>query len=194
MYDNKREMKYQQHQRAFTLLEMMIVIALLGILAIVLLPSWKGLSRATSLRGTTTLLLSSFEEARLNAIQHHTETWVLFQHTADYDRYCTLQRGEDEKMQLLTSWIRLPTGITFDTTSESIMTVPPSLKMMEMLSERPLQGEGMLGLLSYNGQGGILFPDTHLLLALTTQSQKIILRSEIIFSPTTGRALLKKEK
>ncbi len=189
---------YKKNSAAFTLLEILITLALLVFLAALFFPSSKGLGRATTLSGTDTLLLTSFEQARLAAIQEHAETWVIFQHRepSASDRFCTLQETEDKTMKLLMPWTSLPPGVSFEGDSKSIPITALSEKIrtfLMTLSQGSLQGDETLGGLHYNTQGAIVSSATgtqnlHLDLVTTT---KQVIHDRISFSPLTGRACRK---
>ncbi|MBX9743079.1 MAG: prepilin-type N-terminal cleavage/methylation domain-containing protein [Chthoniobacterales bacterium] len=180
----------------FTLLEMVIVLALLTLLATLFFPSWKGLFRSTTTANTTALLLGSFEEARLSALQKHAQTWIVFQHRSQGDRCCSLQRGKDGVLHPLGPWFSLPSNMALELAAESIMTVTPPSEIIQTLSEDASQEECKWGAFCYNAQGAITFPSaaSHPLhLDLVTTSLQPAIHDQIFFSPLTGRAFRKSD-
>lgn len=182
--------------RGFTLLETVIALALIVCCMALLFPSWKGLFQSTTTASATTLLLTSFEEARLNALQKHAETWIVFQHCSQGDRYCSLQRGENGIFHLLRPWLSLPSSMAWEITPESIIMAPPPSEVLDALSENTSKAEGNWGALCYNTSGAIVFPasENHFLhLDLSTKVHQRIIHEQILFSPLTGRALRKSD-
>ena len=181
--------------KAWTLLEMLMVMALLLCLAVLTFPTWHGLQKKILTHGSTDLLLSGLEEARTTAIQHHLETWVIFQHRSEGfgDRFCTVQKPEDENNSSVTHWETLPAGVVFNLEPKTLMSVSPPEEIIRALPEY-VPGESMvLGSLCYNSQGAIVQPAVggdQLLLELTNTSKNQMASDQIVFSHLTGRAIL----
>ena len=73
--------------KGFTLLELMIVIAIFGILAAVMTPSFLAWRDRSKVRGDATELRSAFESAKLRAIKHNTNVVVVFPDNVSYQAF-----------------------------------------------------------------------------------------------------------
>ena len=180
---------------AWTLIEMLMVITLLLCLAALTFPSWHGLQKKMLAHGSADLLLSSLEEARTTALQHHLETWVIFQHRTESigDRFCIFQKPEDEKSSPAVHWVALSSGVIFNLTPKTIMSEALPAEVIRVLPEYVAEENVGLGAICYNGQGSIVQPaegDDQLLLELTSTSKNKTLSEPIVFSRLTGRAML----
>ena len=70
--------------KGFTLLELMIVIAIFGILAAIMTPSFLEWRDRSKVQGDATELRSAFESAKLRAIKHNTNVVVVFPDNVSY--------------------------------------------------------------------------------------------------------------
>ena len=70
--------------KGFTLIELMIVIALLGIMAGVMAPSFLEWRDRSKVQGDAGNLRAAFEMAKLRAIKHNTNVVVTFPDTTSY--------------------------------------------------------------------------------------------------------------
>jgi prepilin-type N-terminal cleavage/methylation domain-containing protein len=64
--------------RAFTLMELLIVLAIMGLLAAIALPSLKGIQKSNTMTSATSQLLADLARARQTAIRERTTVHVLF--------------------------------------------------------------------------------------------------------------------
>jgi type IV fimbrial biogenesis protein FimT len=70
--------------KGFTLLELMIVIAIFGVLGAVITPSFLEWRDRSKVKGDATELRAAFESAKLRAIKHNTNVVVTFPNTTSY--------------------------------------------------------------------------------------------------------------
>jgi len=70
--------------KGFTLVELMIVIAIFGVLAGIITPSFLEWRDRSKVRGDATELRAAFESAKLRAIKHNTNVVVVFPDTTSY--------------------------------------------------------------------------------------------------------------
>lgn len=106
---------------AFTLVEMLIVIALVAVLSALLVPSMQGLFGVVGRRGGANTLAMGFEQAKLEAIKHGTAAFVGFATTINEDTFSSFivyrALRSDEAVtntNLITPvsrWVRLPRGV-----------------------------------------------------------------------------------
>ena len=76
-------MKTIYRNKGFTLLELMIVIAIAGILAVIAIPNWFTWRATAKINGAATNLRGDLEMAKMRAIKENTRVVVLF----EADRY-----------------------------------------------------------------------------------------------------------
>jgi type IV fimbrial biogenesis protein FimT len=73
--------------KGFTLIELMITIAIIAVLAGIITPSFLQWRDRTKVRGDATNLRADFETAKLRAIKHNTNAIVTFTNTTSYSGY-----------------------------------------------------------------------------------------------------------
>ena len=73
--------------KGFTVLELMIVMAIFGLLAAVMTPSFLEWRDRTKVSGDATQLRAAFESAKLRAIKHNTNVVVTFPDTTSYQAF-----------------------------------------------------------------------------------------------------------
>jgi prepilin-type N-terminal cleavage/methylation domain-containing protein len=121
---------------AFTLIEMLIVIAIIAFLSALTLPSLQGLLGVSGVRGGSSTVLAAFDQARAAAIENGTDVYVGFPPGNFTDpgdpntRFSALIvfRGAkiDEAvgtLRPLTRWLRLPSGVVMQITNMTLGTV-----------------------------------------------------------------------
>ncbi len=111
----------------FTLVEMLIVIAIVVLLSALLLPSMQGLFGVVGRRGGANTLALGFEQARLEAVKHGTPAFVGFANAASEDAlssfiiYRALRFDEavtnTNRVVPISRWMRLPKGVFLAPTS-----------------------------------------------------------------------------
>lgn len=106
---------------AFTLIEMLIVIALIAMLSALLVPAMKGLTGVAGVRGGVNTLTGALEQARLTAMQNGTTAYVGFPFQAtnkesSHSSVIILRRDttNTNNVVAVTRWIKLPQGIMIE--------------------------------------------------------------------------------
>lgn len=122
----------------FTLVEMLVVAALIAVLSALTLPAMRGLVGASGVRGAVSSVLGTLEQARNAAIEAGTDVYVGFP-AGGFDDDSLVRssmivvRGprpasdpEDDAFLPLTRWIKLPTGVVIDASGSNLID-PPDL-------------------------------------------------------------------
>jgi len=120
-----RPPRHRANRAAFTLIEVMVTVAIIAIMAALLTPAVRGLMGVAGPRGGVNSLAGTLEQARLAAMQSGVPTYVGFPLTLRSDEEATFssflvfreptaeELEEDSSLQFvpLSRWIRLPTGV-----------------------------------------------------------------------------------
>lgn len=109
--------------RGFTLLEVLVTVAIIAVMASLLTPAVRGLMGVTGPRGGTNSLMAVMEQARLSAMQTGQTTFVGFPFGASdseaaYSSVIVFRTASDEEQAEdsvqfvpVTRWIRMPPGV-----------------------------------------------------------------------------------
>jgi len=143
---------------AFTLIEVLIVVALVAILTALIAPSLQGLLGIVGGRGGVTALSGAIEQARLEAIKNGVPAFVGFPDDITNEEafssviICRARRSDEEQagagpVIVVSRWLRLPRGVFIDpeslktavTTTQSLSGQLPRLATNNVASLRSLK-------------------------------------------------------
>jgi prepilin-type N-terminal cleavage/methylation domain-containing protein len=180
---NAAQPRLRRHfQHGFTLLEMMVVIAIMIIVAGFMAPALTSLSKANGRKAAIANLLGGIEQARAEAIKSGQATYVVFpmftsgpQSTLDRYSYRSYAIFEDDAanpgtVKQLTSWKSLPTGTAMrssGTAALSNLADPASLSPAPTFTFSPDTGSTpVFRCLKFNTNGEVEAPATNVLLGV----------------------------
>src|SRR5438093_4104478 len=169
--------------RAFTLVEMLVVLGILVILLSAVLPAVTSLSKANGRKAAMANLLGGIEQARAEAIKSSQATYVVFptfgagtaQSTLDRYNYKSYAIFEDNaanpgSVKQVTPWKALPTGVALRATGTAALanlTDPASLNPAPTFSFTPDTGTTpAFRCLKFNFNGEVEAPATNVLLGV----------------------------
>lgn len=118
---------------AFTLLELLVTVALIGILSALMAPAVQGLLGVTGPRGGMNTVSAAIEQARLSAMESGRPAYVAFpldekDEEVAYSSLLVFRRGSEEDgdtpLVPITRWLRLPKGVYLETDKEKLLDYP----------------------------------------------------------------------
>jgi len=168
----------------FSLLELLLVIAVMAIMMSLMLPAIAGFSSTAGRRGAVNILMSTFEQARVAALETGQTVYVGF---ADenfpvedmrYAAFLVFRDATEEekaansnrKFVVLKKWTRLPKNISFKRVNSSL--VPASASSAQFSSLKNEMGSAYAGwsekmpVIAFNSSGAVDQPSTNLCIFL----------------------------
>jgi len=188
-------------RRAFTLVEVLVTVALIAVMATLLTPAVRGLMGVAGPRGGVNVVSSAIEQARLSAMESGETTYVGFPFSsANLDeeiRYSSVivfrdaRDDEDGDYIPISRWLRLPQGV-FIETSDLGDTENPGGAVPKLNSQQP----GSLSVLKFD-RFGKLFEEQPVVLRVGQKAKPTEgfigganQHFEITVQPLTGRAMV----
>lgn len=175
--DDVSTMQKSVRKRAgFSLLEMLVVVAVIAIMMALMLPAIAGFSSTAGRRGAVNILMNTFEQARVAAIESGQTVYVGF---ADADfpvedmRYAAFvvfrEATDEEKTSgksyvVLKKWTRLPKSIAFKNTSKSLVGADELKKSFAGLASLmgSAQSDERFPCVAFNSSGAVEEPANNL--------------------------------
>jgi prepilin-type N-terminal cleavage/methylation domain-containing protein len=114
---------------AFTLLELLAVVAIIGIMSALLTPAVRGLLGVSGPRGGVNILSAALEQARLSALESGVPSYagLMVDTNAGHSAVLVFRdpRGnETNKLVPVTRWVRMPQGVYHRSKDLDSFTVP----------------------------------------------------------------------
>lgn len=171
-------------ERGFSLVELLVVVAILSLLISLMGPIVEGMASPSGRKGAVTIVMNTLEQARASAIQRGRDVVVVFWKkngtTAQFDEQdamIVLQRNEgDNDWEPVSRWVKLPRGVLFfegDDPSSAIFTNTGNL-------------HGVTGLPGVNNLAAVT-PHLRWVRFSSTGSVKSPTSSQLIVSLTEGQ-------
>lgn len=128
--------------RAFTLLELMVVIAIIAIMLAAIVPAVNSLSKANGSKSAVSSVINALEQAKSLAVTSGSATYVVFADQSTPDRYrnkafIVFQDDKNFAQVPVTKWSFLPVGVSFRP-NEGILTLPSSSSALMFACPSPV--------------------------------------------------------
>ena len=160
-------------QRAFSLLELLAVTAILALIAGLLAPALQGLTSPAGRKGAVTIVMNTLEQARVSAIETGREVVVVFwkkngtdeSQPDEQDAMLILRKNDSEAWEPITRWIKLPRGVLFHGGDEDSKILSDASGLAEV-SDTTIQSlpgnpsKNTLGAVHFSPTGSVQLPST----------------------------------
>ena len=163
-----RPHKRTSRTKGFSLLEMLVVVAIMAVMMSLLLPAVAGFSSTAGRRGAVNILMNTFEQARVAALESGRPVYVLLyrRNFPEADSVMIVRDREDgdqtQELERLTKWIKLPKGVLLHNPpgAASILSQAlPSEVSVTRLSPSPQLATGeSLNAVKFNESGAVEYP------------------------------------
>ena len=165
--------------RGFSLLELLVVIAIMAVMGSLLLPAISGFSSTAGRRGAVNILMNTFEQARVAALESGQTVYVGFA-DADfpveemkYSAFIVFRDATDEEKNdplnprtyvVLKKWTRLPKTIAFKNTPKSLVGTDELKKQFTGLASQVGSGQAdeKFPFVAFNSSGAVDQPASNL--------------------------------
>ncbi len=155
------------HASAFSLIELLVVVAMIGLLLSFMGPAIEGLAGAGGRKGGVTIVMNTLEQARVTAIQRGREVVVVFwkkNGIGEQDAMMVLQRTDGiPPWEPVSRWVKLPKGVLFHSGDEESRILDGSaLDAITGLELDALPGkpdEAALGVIHFTKTGAVQAPN-----------------------------------
>ncbi|MEI6395796.1 MAG: prepilin-type N-terminal cleavage/methylation domain-containing protein [Verrucomicrobiota bacterium] len=159
--------RYRSRFLGFSLLELLVVVAVMAVMASLMLPAIAGFSSTAGRRGAVNILMNTFEQARVAALESGRPVYVIFYRRIfpDSDAIMVVRDPEDglstTPLERLTKWIKLPKGVLLhDPGAANILSqaLPPEIGTTRLSPAPQLASGEILNAIKFNESGGIEYP------------------------------------
>lgn len=161
---------YRGEAFGFSLVELLVVVAIIGIFIGLLMPAIGGMSGSAARKGAVTIVMNALEQARVASIEQGRDTLVLFwmKNGAvgpidEEDALMIFRRNEQgNAWESISRWVKLPRGILFDgsnTSSEILKFNSTALQSLDLPATIPGNpAHANLGFIRFGPTGAVHSP------------------------------------
>ncbi len=181
--------------RAFSLVELLSVIAVIVLMMSMMLPAISGFSSTAGRRGALNVLMNTFEQARVAALEAGRPVYVVLwrRQFPGMDSVMVLRENESGTgpYDQLTKWIKLPKGVLLHQpgAGSSILSATPPTSVFDpsrMPNAFTAPAGESINVLAFNESGGVSFP--------TTKAERKLIISEGVRGAGGTEALISTKK
>ncbi|MEI6033478.1 MAG: type II secretion system protein [Verrucomicrobiae bacterium] len=151
----------------FSLLELLAAVAVIALMASLVLPAVSGFSSAAGRRGAVNILMSTFEHARVAALEGGRPVHVILyrRNSPERDAVMVVRDPEDglpgSPFDCLTKWICLPPGVLLhDPGAPNILsqTLPAGFAAARLSPAPQLASGEAMNVVTFHESGGVDYP------------------------------------
>jgi prepilin-type N-terminal cleavage/methylation domain-containing protein len=165
----KTKFLHSRASRAFSLIELLAVIAVIAVMTSLIAPAVSGFSSTAGRRGAVNILMNTFEQARVAALESGQNVYVGFADAdfpvADmrYASFMVFRDATEEEVNagqgsyvILKKWTRLPKNVSFKRLANSLVPLAAGQTFTGLASLQPssMQDETM-PVVTFNSSGAI---------------------------------------
>ena len=132
--------KFKASSLGFTLIEIMIVIAIVGILAMVTVPKYKGVTDHYHLESSAQIVAVQLRNAKQNAMDRRTDVYVMFKSSSMQTYYVYHDSDNDDSYEYipLETPKSFDSGINFTFNSQGVKEIPNTTSDGHVINNIPL--------------------------------------------------------
>ncbi|MCS7008465.1 MAG: type II secretion system GspH family protein [Chthoniobacterales bacterium] len=147
--------------RAFSLLELLVVVAIISLMAAMLLPAVEGFSGTASRRGAVNIVMNTIDQARIAALEEGRNVHVILSanQSPEPESLLVVREVDSEVgFEILGKRISLPKGIIFR--EQGVFEEGHgSLNLAALQKTGQLRNPHRIGILTFGPQGTVLHPN-----------------------------------
>lgn len=150
--------KIRSARRAFSLVELLVVMGLISILIALLTPAISGFSSTAGRRGAVNIVMNTIDQARVAALEQGREVQVIFwRRAAPEADAIKVRRKTDSGWEELTKWVQLPRGVLLHNPSPTgnVFTSTDASDLTGLTGNPP---SDQLGLIEFTASGTVRVP------------------------------------
>lgn len=174
---------HHRSRQAFSLVELLTIVAIITVMMTLLVPALSGITSTAGRRGAVTIMMNSFEQARVAALESGQTVYIGFADNdsifaakeMNYSAFLIFREPtEEEKASgksyvILKNWTRLPKKIAFKRVEKSLVPSAGGTQFPNLSKELAASFSGWdetLPCIAFNASGAVEEPNNNLRLFL----------------------------